>query len=182
MKTIILFLILGASATAFGQAFTSPENSLQFRDYAVNSEPIAHKYSTEQIPRESNTSRQSISEIRSLLDQRVAMHTTDSDVEFIAAPVNFDHAAVERDSYEFQLQLNPHARTLTITSYFDHPQHARLSLHNAQGELMAEWLRADDVSGHLEMTFDVASYPPGTYTVALNKGHLMETRELIVER
>lgn len=90
MKQLSFLILVFACNVTFGQAMSMPSNTMQYREYAQNAEPIGHKTldqgSTgtaavsnpdyEQLFPQSNGAPQStmsIPEIKALLDERIAL-------------------------------------------------------------------------------------------------------------
>lgn len=196
MKNLTIALFTLGCTTAFGQAMSSPSNSIQFREFAVNAEPLGHKITDI----ETNTQLQNVAvivepnneytaltigDVRLRLEMRISYLQNEprplqplSDEELLGSENN---AATEND-LAFALYPNPTREQFTVNSVFDEPKKVSLRVYDLAGNLVSEIMKDVIVETELNQTIDASIYSAGEYTIIMQAGDQVSSRALVVTK
>lgn len=196
MKKLTIALFTLGCATAFGQAMSSPSNSIQYREFAVNAEPLGHKITDI----ETNTQLQNVAVIEEAGNEFTALTIGDVRLRLemrIAAlqnerqplqPIKDDktmvvgnNAATEQD-LAFALYPNPTREQFTINSVFDKAEKVNLRVYDSAGNLVSTIMSDVMVERELNQTINTSGYSAGEYTVILQAGDKVSSKALIVTK
>lgn len=190
MKTITTLTIIFGFTNAFGQAMANPSQSLQFREYAVNAEPLAHKTETvdgttasvmQDFEKLSTASENgpyqnpSIAEITSLLDERISKSEKSTDMQTVDYKEN-------TSGLQLVLYPNPSNTRVSVQSSFEGEKAVNLRIYQLNGQLVENILSGALVKGPMSYTIDVSNYAAGRYTVFLQAGDLVRSEAFIVSQ
>ena len=178
--------------TAFGQAMAAPVQSMQYRDYAANAQPIAHKEETvdlttaavmQDFEKFSNYSGTisyndlSASEIKAILDEKNNNTPPSKNQQS-----NADKPLASESELGFVVYPNPSKTSITVNAFFDKETLVNLRIYDLSGQLIENILSNVLMAGEMNSKIDISRYASGRYSIVLEAGGLRSSEALIVSQ
>ncbi len=207
MKNLIILALVFTSTSVLGQALSLPANSMQFREFAQNAEPIAHarversldKQSAESSTLKTNSqnvevsakqaeqteSQLSINDIVTILNER--MMITENEVQTrqfndeTANPLTEYKEKVEL-KLDFTIYPNPTNDSFVIRSQFEKPLYVNLYLYDSSGQLVMDILTEVELENQFTKIVDISKFSTGNYVVTMEAGSYMVSKSLVITK
>jgi hypothetical protein len=185
-KTMFAVAILLLTNASFGQAISMPSNSLQFKEFAQNAEPITNKTVDPTEVEEATKKGEWIVQTDTSYTQpsfdTEVIESSDTLVNVSEPELNNipQNSVVLKPELEFDLYPNPARNNITVNSQFIESENTNLRVFSASGSLIFERYLQGLQNNRISETIDVSFLSAGQYTVILQVGNQVSSKLLVI--
>ncbi|MEX1001805.1 MAG: T9SS type A sorting domain-containing protein [Crocinitomicaceae bacterium] len=195
MKNLVILTLVLLASNAYTQAISHTSNSMQFRDYANNSEPLANKVKEANLPANQRdfevllsssdtNSALSVAVVIARLEQKRSSEQIPGYVgEESAVDSSQTVKALTTDmKAELSVYPNPTRSRCTIKIVLNKPSEVSLRLYASSGKLLREILNKEFIANQYDVVIDVSDLSAGRYMLTLQTAKLWVSEAVIVTK